>query len=199
MPTIDLNGRRVEYTDYPLRDGPVPVIFLAESRDWWGPVAKLLPWDYGVRNFAWSGSVERMATDATMFGSAAKLPWMHLVGYGAGARAALRAAAERPETIRSIVAVAPLAGANAERDLPWDRLTGLTTPVLFLEPEGAGAEARAALDRLLEALPNSRPELLGGWSDEMNADLARRLANTIVTHIETAHDSISPRGVTREA
>ena len=196
MPNITVNGRRVDYTEYDLRVGPIPLILLAEDRDWWRSIARLIPWDYQLASLAWAGDMELTVNDTVGFAKVMGMPWIHLVGYAAGARAALRAAAKSPKTVRSLTLIAPFAGAQTiEEALPWDRLTKLATPTLILEPEGAEPEEQQAVDRLLDLLPNSRPDLVRGWRDSLNDDLARRLAIAIVNQVETAYDGTTPLGV----
>lgn len=196
MPNLTVNGRRVDYTEYHLRTGPIPLLFLAEERDWWSPVANLMPWDYSVIAVQWSGDTDLTATNALGLAEALKMPWAHIVGFGAGARSALLAAARAPQRVRSITAVAPFANAmTPDAALPWERVTGLTTPILLLEPDNSTAEARAAFDRLLDLLPNGRPDLLRGWEGKLSDSLARRLAAAIVNQAETAYDATTPVGV----
>ncbi len=196
MPYLNVNGRHVEYTEYHLRTGPVPLFLLASDRDFWNPVAKLMPWDYYVIAPVWSGDVGAAATDTLGFLQAMKMPWAHLVGYGDGAQAALLAAHRAPQSVRSITALAPFANGTKLSDaLPWQRLSEIQTPTLLLEPDQSSAEERTVFDRLLEALPNGRPETVRDWQTKLSDDLARRLATTIVHQVETAYDGISPFGV----
>ena len=196
MPNLTVNGRRVDYSEFHLRTGPLPIMLLAEDREWWTPVGKLMPWDYYVISLAWSGDVELTATDGLGLAQAMGMPWTHMAGYGAGGRAALLAAIKSPQVVRSLTLIAPFEGAmSPENALPWDRLQGLETPTLILEPEGASAEAQRAVDRLLDTLPNSQPEFLRDWRAKLNDDMARRLGVAIVHQIETAYDGLTPVGV----
>lgn len=197
MPRVDVDGRSMEYTEYGLHTGPVPLILLAEASEWWKPLAKLMPWDYFVADLTWTGDPDQVAHDTLDFARAMKMPWLHVAGYGAGARAALLAAAAAPDRVRSLSLIAPAEGvASVERALPWQRLAGLATPTLILEPEGASDMIKAVDDRLLESLPNSQPHLVLDWQLPMNADLARRVAATMVTHMVNAYRGTSPTGVT---
>ncbi|MCW5850895.1 MAG: hypothetical protein KIT87_12540 [Anaerolineae bacterium] len=196
MPNVTVNGRRLDYTEYDLRVGPIPLILLAEDRDWWKSLARLIPWDYQLASLAWSGDADLTANDTIGFAKVMGMPWVHLVGYGVGARTAVLAALKSPKTVRSLTLIAPFAGAQSLDDaLPWDRLSRLVTPTLVLEPEGSAPEAQQAVDRLLDLLPNSRPDLVRGWRDSLNDDLARRLAIAIVNQVETAYDGTTPLGV----
>lgn len=197
MPSLTTpDDRNVDYDEYHLRTGPVPILFLASERSFWAPVARLMPWDYYVATLAWSGSVDRMAQDVAGFAQAMKMPFAHLVGYGAGARAALLVALDNPKAVRSITALDPFAGAtDYAAALPWTDLNGLTTPTLLLEVEGTAASAQAALDRLLSSLPNAAPELVREWNANLKGTLPRRLATRVVTQVETAYDGTTPMGV----
>lgn len=197
MPSLTTpDDRNVDYDEYHLRSGPVPILFLAPQRSFWAPVARLMPWDYYVATLAWSGSVERMAQDVAGFAQAMQMPFAHLVGYRAGARAALLLALDNPRAVRSITALDPLGDvSDPDTALPWADLAGLTTPTLLLELERTSPKAQAALDRLLSMLPNAAPELLRDWSDKMPPVLARRLATTVVTQVETAYDGTTPMGI----
>lgn len=197
MPRVNVNGRTLEYTDYTLHSGPVPLVLLAESDQWWKPIAGLMPWDYFVAELTWTGDADQMARDALEFAQAMKMPWLHIAGYGAGARAALRAAVTDPQVVRSLTLIAPAEGAdNIERALPWSHLNGLATPTLILEPEGASEAVRNVDDRLLELLPNSQPELVRDWQLPMPKDLAHRVGASIVRHMVNTYLGTSPTGLT---
>ncbi len=197
MPRVNVDGRTMDYTEYSLHTGPVPLVLLAEADEWWKPVAKLMPWDYFAAELTWVGDPDQMARDTLDFARAMKMPWLHVAGYGAGARAALLAAAAAPDRVRSLSLIAPAEGvASGERALPWQRLAGLATPTLILEPEGASEMIRDMDDRLLETLPNSQPRLVLDWQLPMSADLAHRVSVAIVTHSVSAYQGTSPAGVT---
>lgn len=197
MPRVNVDGRTMDYTEYSLHTGPVPLILLAEADEWWKPVAKLMPWDYFIAELAWTGDPDQVARDTLDFARAMRMPWLHIAGYGAGSRAALLAAAAAPDRVRSLSLIAPAEGVvSEERALPWQQVAGLATPTLILEPEGASDVIKAVDDRLLESLPNSQPELILDWRLPMSSDLAHRLGAAIVTHIVSAYLGTSPAGVT---
>ena len=197
MARMSVDGRTLEYTEYDLHTGPVPLVLLAEGDEWWKAVARLMPWDYYAAELAWTGDPDQMARDALAFARGMKMNWLHIAGYGAGARAALMAAADAPQAVRSLTLIAPADGAeHIERALPWDQLAGLATPTLILEPVGASEAVKAVDDRLLDLLPNSRPQLVLDWALPMSDALAHRLATAMVTHTVNAYLGTSPTGVT---
>ncbi len=194
MPSIYHEGKSVSYAQF--YTGPVPVLFMSRADDFWHKVAKLLPWDYYAAALTWPESEERLAENVFTFADGMKMKKLHLVGYGDGARAAIRAAIAQPDRITSLTLLAPFAGARSLNEaLPWQQVQEVRTPIMLLEPDNASQNMQIADDRLVNTLVNVQPEIVKDYREPINDDMARRLASTIVLHLVRGYAGISTRGV----
>lgn len=137
MPTIDVAGATVAYTD---SGGPGPVILCLSEDTRYHGLGRVL---------TCAGEVDTAAALITALDVAP----CHVAGSGAGALVALRLAARRPELLRSAVVIDP-----PEVDGLLRELVGVTVPMLVLSQD-------TFAQRVADTAANAKHVRLAGGTD----------------------------------